>query len=329
MFSSRESTRAVFALPGAPARFELRLLPFSHEHVVALVRSLDAGASTVSHHPKLDSANDSGPSGDLARQLAAAIENDELRLVYQPKLNLVPRYVCGVEALVRWPHPDRGLLTAKEFIPLAEEYKLVDALGDWVVDATCRQASEWQSTSLADIRVAVNLSTQQLHDRRLAGRILRALTRHRLMPDSLDIEIRESALMNASASTLDILSRLKESGVGIAIDDFGTGFSSLSYLKTLPLDAIKIDRSFVSATGNAGGDVHSVCAAVIALAHNLGLQVIAEGVETEEQLRYLHFLDCDQVQGYHIARPMSAADVSAHIAEHRARYPKRNLEDRA
>ncbi len=261
----------------------------------------------------------------LEQELRRAIDNDELELHFQPKLNLVPRYVCGVEALVRWRHPQRGMIPPDRFVPIAETSGLIDALGDWVLHAACRQIEAWQATPLADVRVAINLSTQQFRDPRLAGRILRSLTRHRLMPDSLDIELTESALMTDAESTIRSLARLKEAGIGIAIDDFGTGFSSLSYLTMLPLDTVKIDKSFVSNVQEEGSDLRSICTAVIAMAHSLGLTVVAEGVETKEQLQYLHFLDCDQVQGFYFAKPMPGDAATKFIGEHRARYPKRSL----
>ncbi len=262
---------------------------------------------------------------ELEQELRQAIEHDELELHFQPKLNLAPRYISGVEALVRWRHPRRGMIPPDQFIPVAETSGQIDALGDWVLHAACRQIRSWQATPLADVRVAINLSTQQFRDPRLASRILRSLTRYRLMPDSLDIELTESALMSDAETTIRSLARLKEAGIGIAIDDFGTGFSSLSYLTMLPLDAVKIDKTFVSTVQEEGSDLRSICTAVIAMAHSLGLYVIAEGVETEEQLQYLHFLDCDQVQGFHFARPMAGEQVSEFILEHRAQYPKRSL----
>lgn len=312
--------------------FEIRVVPYTDDHAIVLLRNedtalvqADLGRNRISLYSGARSREHSEQL-ELQQELRRAIENDELELHFQPKLNLAPRFISGVEALVRWRHPRRGMVYPDQFIPVAESSGQIDALGDWVLHAACRQIRAWQSTPLADVRVAINLSTQQFRDSRLASRVLRSLTRYQLMPDSLDIELTESALMSDAETTIRSLARLKEAGIGIAIDDFGTGFSSLSYLTMLPLDAVKIDKSFVSNVEEEGSDLRSICTAVIAMAHSLGLYVIAEGVETEEQLQYLHFLDCDQVQGFHFAKPMSGKSVSEFILDHRAQYPRRALQ---
>ncbi|MEM9402164.1 MAG: EAL domain-containing protein [Pseudomonadota bacterium] len=315
-FEEREFTVGV-------ASCEVRLFRCSDHEIAALVRNLDVDVATFMQEQGPAS---NGEDNDYQRALllSRAIADDQLELVLQPKLNLVPRYIDSVEALLRWPQTDSEDWLPERILPLAEAHGLSKALDDWVLNAACRIVAQWQSTPLADLRIAINLSARQFRDPRLSGKIMRALTRHRLMPDSLELEFREQDLLNALPSTLDGLVRLHESGVFISVDDFGTGASSVAQLRNLPLNSIKIDQSLVSATREPGSDMHSLCAAMIALAHSLGLNVTAEGVETEEQLRYLHFLDCDQVQGFHVARPMSFDVLTTFVSEHRARYPRRH-----
>ena len=241
----------------------------------------------------------------LQGDLRLAIERNELELHYQPKIDGRSGRVTGAEALVRWNHPDKGMVSPVQFIPLAERFGLIGTLGQWVIDDACRQIRAWldAGTSMA---VAVNLSVHQLRRDDLVPRIQAALERYRIDPKLLTFEITESAAMEDTQNTMRSFSELARLGVSLSIDDFGTGYSSLAYLRKLPATQIKIDRSFVSDLGQSA-DALAVVKAVVSLAHALGLEVVAEGVETERQRDTLVQLQCDQLQGYLFAKPMPAA----------------------
>jgi diguanylate cyclase (GGDEF)-like protein/PAS domain S-box-containing protein len=238
-------------------------------------------------------------------ELRHAIDHGELRLHYQPIVALADGGVRSVEALVRWEHPERGLLQPGAFIPLAEDSGLIVPLGRWVLGEACRQAAAW-----TDVRVAVNLSTRQLADRSLVTDVADILARTRLDPSRLTLEITETLIMERLEASIELLHQLKALGVRLSLDDFGTGYSSLSYLERLPLDVLKLDRSFVSGLG-AGADEPAIVAAVIEMGRALGMTVIAEGVETEEQVARLRGLGCAYAQGFHFARPQPAAALEA------------------
>ena len=246
----------------------------------------------------------------LESELRGAIERDELVLHYQPKTDIASGAMLGVEALVRWQHPVRGLVPPGDFIPLAEERGLIVPIGRWVIDAACRQLREWLDAGLNAPRCAVNLSAHQLASLALIDDIRSALARHRLPPDALEVELTESVLMADPERANGMLQQLHAMGVRISIDDFGTGYSSLSYLKRFPAQALKIDRSFIRGLPADVDDV-AITQAVIAMAHSLGLQVVAEGVETAEQLAMLRGLGCDEAQGFHLHRPLPAEKLSA------------------
>ena len=243
--------------------------------------------------------------------LRRAIEGGELRLHYQPIVAVDDGAIHGVEALVRWEHPDRGLVSPAEFIPLAEESGLIVPLGRRVIEDACRQAARWQRSHAdrAGLSVSVNLSTRQLADRELVPTVSRILRSTALPPGCLTLEITESLLMQDVESSIDILRALKALGVRLSLDDFGTGYSSLGHLKRFPLDILKLDRSFVSSLSD-DSDAPAIIAAVIEMARALRMQVIAEGVETEAQLATLRSLGCDLAQGYHFARPLAAEAVT-------------------
>jgi diguanylate cyclase (GGDEF)-like protein/PAS domain S-box-containing protein len=240
------------------------------------------------------------------RALRQALHREELVLHYQPVLSLPDLRITGVEALVRWEHPERGLLLPGEFVPLAEETGQILELGDWVLAEACRQAAAWCGELGADrtLEVAVNLSTKQLSQPNLAKRVAALLERHRLPPAqvSLCLEITESLMLEDPMVTGGLLGDLARLGVRLAIDDFGTGYSSLAYLRRFPVHTLKVDRSFVSGLG-VDADSRAVVAAIIELAHALGLEVVAEGVEEQEQLDALVDLGCDRAQGFLFARP--------------------------
>ncbi len=241
---------------------------------------------------------------DMVRDLRRAIEQGELELFYQPKVNAPTGEITGAEALMRWRHPLRGVVSPGVFIPVAERFGLIGMLGNWVIDEACRQARAWRDQGLR-MRVAINLSVQQMRQEDIVDRIAEALRRHRVNPRLLTCEITESAAMDDTGSTKALFARLEALGVHISIDDFGTGYSSLAYLRQLPAEELKIDQSFV-ADLETSGDARAIVDAVVKLAQALGLKVVAEGVETEGQQRILRSLGCDQLQGYLFARPMSA-----------------------
>jgi diguanylate cyclase (GGDEF)-like protein len=245
--------------------------------------------------------------------LHRALERHELRLHYQPVVEISGvTTVVGVEALIRWQHPNQGLVAPTRFVPVAEESGLIIPIGAWVLEQACRQLRAWNHHvgNGPQGSVEVNLSARQIDDPRIVTTVERILARTGLPPEHLTLEITESALMEDAAAALDVLRALKKIGVSLAIDDFGTGYSSLSYLQRFPLDFLKVDRSFVETLGiDAGGE--EIVSAVINLAHALGLKVVAEGVETEEQLEILRSLRCDFAQGFLFARPQPAADIVA------------------
>ena len=248
----------------------------------------------------------------LESDLRLAVERDELVLHYQPKIDLASGSMRGIEALIRWQHPERGLLPPGEFIPMAEDSGLIVPLGRWVLREACGQLRAWRDAGISVPRCAVNLSARQFGNESLLDDVLESLSGAGLGADLLEVEITESVLMSDPERANRILQRLHALGVHISIDDFGTGYSSLAYLKRFPAQTLKIDRSFVSGLP-ADRDDAAITQAVIALSHSLGLQVVAEGVETQEQLEFLQRLGCDQAQGYLIGRPMPAAQLAPRL----------------
>ena len=240
----------------------------------------------------------------LQHDLRSAIERNELQLYYQPKIHAKSGQITGVEALLRWQHAVRGFVPPNLFIPIAERFGLIGTIGNWVIDEACRQMSEWRKQGLR-MRVAVNLSVHQLRQEDLVQRVRIAVDHFRVDPALLTFEITESVAMEDTQETMRAFSQLAAVGVSLAIDDFGTGYSSLSYLRKLPARQLKIDQSFVQDLG-ASQDALAVVDAVIKLAHALGLNVVAEGVETARQRDILLTLQCDELQGYLFARPMAA-----------------------
>ena len=245
----------------------------------------------------------------MESELRRALEHHELEVYYQPQANLEDGRVIGMEALVRWPHPTRGMVAPVEFIALAEETGLINPLGDWVLRTACAQLQQWITQGLPPLRVAVNLSVRQLLQKDFAASVEAALADSGLAPHLLELEITESTLMEYAQDTLMALHRLRALGVRLSIDDFGTGYSSLSYLKRFPVDIIKIDRSFVRDLPQDADDA-AIVSAIIALAHSLRLEVVAEGVETESQLRFLREKHCDLLQGYYLSPAIPAAQFA-------------------
>ena len=245
---------------------------------------------------------------ELLQDLRRAIANRELELHYQPKIHAPSGQITGAEALMRWKHPQRGMIGPNIFIPLAERYGLINALGNWLIEDVCRQIRAWRDQGLR-MRVALNLSVHQLRQADLAERIVEALARHHIEPSLLTCEITESAAMDDTRVTLQMIEQLSAAGVHLSIDDFGTGYSSLSYLRQLAAEELKIDRSFICDL-ETSADARAIVDAVVKLAQALGLKVVAEGVETEQQQEILRRLGCNELQGYLFAKPMSASALA-------------------
>jgi len=269
---------------------------------------------TASHHAKKQGRNNyqfysSTLSANALRRMAIehglrhALENDEFHIAYQPKVDLSTGRIIGAEALARWSNPDLGPISPVEFVPVSEETGLIVPIGDWILVNACRQAKEWADLGLVDVSVAVNLSVRQFRQGNLAERVKEVLEMTSLPSHCLDLELTESMLVENAEETVRVLKELKALGVSLSIDDFGTGYSSLSYLTKFPLDALKVDRSFVTGLPD-NPDAVTMAKAIVNMAQNLGLKVIAEGVENERQSTFLHGLGSDIGQGYLFSRPV-------------------------
>ncbi len=258
----------------------------------------------------------------IEEDLRNALEQDQLELYYQPKIDCRTEKVVGAEALVRWHHPERGLILPGEFISVAEECGLINRLGAWVLEKACKQTQAWRDSSLPGMRIAVNLSPAQFQDAELVESVTKIVKDTALPEGTLELEITESILMNNPEKAVSTLKELKALGVMIAIDDFGTGYSSLNYLKRFPVGSIKIDRSFVN-------DIHvdlddkAIVDAVIGLGHSLNLEVVAEGVEEVEQLEYLREKGCDFIQGFLFSKPLPATTFESWVSDRHSRVPER------
>ncbi|MFL6672758.1 MAG: EAL domain-containing protein [Massilia sp.] len=253
---------------------------------------------------------------DLELALRGALEERQFVLYYQPKLELNTGRISGVEALLRWNRPGYGLVYPAEFVPVMEETGLVVRVGEWIIDEACRQVAEWNREGVRDVRVAVNVSSRQFVEGDLEGAIRRALDTHGIEPGLLELELTESALMSNAEHTIEVLTSLKQLGIRIAIDDFGTGYSSLAYLKRFPVDKLKIDIAFVRDVTTNPDDA-AIALAIISMAHSLHMLVIAEGVESRAQMAYLRRHRCDEIQGFHFARALPAADLARLVIENR------------
>jgi diguanylate cyclase (GGDEF)-like protein len=250
----------------------------------------------------------------LESDLHNAIAQNEFELYYQPKVNMTSGAVRSAEALIRWAHPKRGLISPDDFIPLAEECGLIGAIGEWVVREACRQARAWQDDGMAPLRISVNLSPSQFRGSGLIDTIRRALDDARLPPEYLEVELTESAVMSDPEESISILEQLSAMGVLVSVDDFGTGYSSMSYLRRFPIDKLKIDRVFINEIASRPEDA-SIVSAIVSLAHSLRLKVVAEGVETPAQLDFLKTVGCDEYQGYHFSRPLPALEFERVIRD--------------
>ena len=292
----------------------------------ALLRSADAAMSRAKERgrnnvqlsvPEL--TEESLRRLSLQAGLRQAIENDELVLHYQPVLSLATGRIVELEALVRWQHPRNGLIMPNDFIHVAEKAGMMVSLGEWVLARAAQQTKIWQEAGFPELRIAINLSPSQFHEKNLVTNVRRALADTKLSPDSLEIEITEGVAMEDAEVTVANLLALRELNVGVSIDDFGTGYSSLSYLKRFPVTTLKIDRSFVTDVVTNSADA-GIVRAVVAMAHGLKLNVIAEGVETKEQFAHLRESGCDALQGYWFSRPLTVSGVEVLLAEERERW---------
>jgi len=316
------------------ASIGITIWPEDGEDVETLVRNAD----TAMYHAKEQGRNSYQFYADpmnavifkrllLENKLRRAIERDELELHFQPKVKLATGRVTGLEALARWRDPELGIVAPSEFIPLAEETGLIGAIGEWAVQAALLQARAWREQGISGLRVSVNLSGRELDDS-LVRRVVGFLQEAAVDPEWLDLEITETALMSNEALSGRVLGELRNLGVTISLDDFGTGYSSLSYLRRLPIDTVKIDRSFIQGIESEPDDA-SLVAAIVSMAKVLRLSVVVEGVENEEQLQLLRDVGCDEVQGNWLSPPIGPGGVAAMLREFEgARRPKRRARGR-
>jgi diguanylate cyclase (GGDEF)-like protein len=286
----------------------------------AMYQSKRAGRGRYTFYdPALNQTSDRQFS--LEQRLPTAIAEDELVLHFQPKVRLSDFKIVGLEALVRWQRPEHGLIHPGEFVPMAELSGMDVALGDWVAQAACRQLAQWKEMGLEPVPVAINVSARQLRDVEFPKRISALLASHVIAAEWLEIEITESSLVESIEIATGVLMELQRIGIHIALDDFGNGYSSLSYIRTLPIHAIKIDRAFIKDIRNNPQDA-TIVETIVIMAHKLQMQVVAEGVELQDQLLYLRSIQCDQVQGYYMSRPVDATATSQLIRQSILTPPK-------
>jgi diguanylate cyclase (GGDEF)-like protein len=296
----------------------ISIFPVDGVNTTALIKNADAAL----HQAKIEGRNNfqyyTGQMNATAWQrlkleteLRRALEREEFVLYYQPKVDMESGKIVGAEALLRWQSPERGLVAPGEFIPLLEETGLILPVGEWVLRASCKQAHAWQDAGFQGIHIAVNLSTLQFKQPDFAGLVLSILNENGLDPalGAIELELTETLLMNNAVAAIETLIKLREAGIHFSIDDFGTGYSSLSYLKRFPISSLKIDQSFVRDLSRNKED-EAIVAAIIALGHSLGLNVIAEGVETTAQLDRLRKQGCNEMQGFLFSRPVPAAEMT-------------------
>jgi len=275
----------------------------------AMYRAKDVGRNNFQFHTKELTARISDRLA-LDAGLRRALDRGELFLNYQPQYDLKTRRVIGMEALIRWDHPERGVMQPGKFIALAEDNGLIVPIGAWVIHTACVHNKALQDQGIAPIKVAVNLSARQFRQKGLVKAIAAILQDTGLDPRYLELELTESMVMHSAEEVIGMLRELQCMGVQLSVDDFGTGYSSLSYLKRFPVHRLKIDQSFVRDIG-ADADDTAIVQSVIALGHALKMAVVAEGVETQEQLAFLTAADCDEAQGFYFSKPVGFEDLSA------------------
>ena len=299
------------------------LYPADAPDVETLLKNADVAMYRAKEHGRNNFQFYTPEMNDLANErlalehsLRRALERNELLLHYQPKVNLETGRIVGAEALLRWQHPEWGLIAPERFIPIAEETGLIVQIGAWVIRTACNQARLWQDAGLPPVIMSVNLSARQFRQESFVKEVTQILHETGLKPEQLEMELTESMLMHNANAAISILGGLKSLGVRLSLDDFGTGYSSLSYLSRLPIDTLKIDRSFVQHIGDQDGCDNGILAqAIISLGHSLNLTVIAEGVETGEQLKFLKAHQCDEVQGFYFCKPTVAGEFAKMLAE--------------
>jgi diguanylate cyclase (GGDEF)-like protein len=285
---------------------------------IALYRAKDQGRNTYQFYT--EGMQDREVTRlELDKDISQALANDEFALYFQPQLDLRDSSIKSVEALIRWHHPRRGLVSPVDFIPLAEESGRITDIGRWVVMAACKQLSAWRDTPFSHLRIAVNLSGRELDDEHIVDHIQSSLQANGVPPAQLEVELTEEIFIQNIEHNMNQLARLHKLGVHLAIDDFGVGYSSLGYLRDFPVDLLKIDRSFITDVIKRH-DNAVITRAVINLAHNLGIEVVAEGVETAEQLQFLRDHRCDLIQGYFISRPVPAAALEKALRSGKLNY---------
>ena len=298
------------------------LFPTDGDDVDGLMKNAD----TAMYHAKAEGRNNyqfftrglneaSHEYLELERDLRGALEQQQFELYYQPKVEAKSGRVSGVEALIRWNHPQRGVVSPDKFIPIAEETGLIEALGSWVFETACSQLAAWRQLGITSVKMAVNLSPRQLRDPRLVENLKNTMATHHICEGDLELEVTETAAMANAEHAIQQMNAIRTVGAGLAIDDFGTGYSSLSYLKLFPIQTLKLDRTFVRDIETDENDA-AICIATISLAHNLGMKVVAEGVETEAQQAFLSSHQCDTLQGYLFSRPAPAAEITEYLKLH-------------
>jgi len=304
------------------ASIGISLYPRDGDHGEILLRYADIAMYRVKEHGRNSVRQFIPEMGvtaisrlNMEGALRRALERHELTLHYQPKIELATGTIVGAEALVRWHHPQIGLIHPIEFIPLAEETGLILPLGEWVLAEACRQQVSWKKSGMADLKIAINMSPRQFRQEDLSDRVAAIFAETGADPSHVTLELTESMVMQDVNSTLVALRALKKLGVSISLDDFGTGYSSLSYLRRFPIDELKIDKSFINDIHENPDDA-AIASAIIAMALSLSLSVVAEGVEKKEQAELLRKMGCSQVQGYYFGRPMDAAGFAARYREH-------------
>jgi EAL domain-containing protein (putative c-di-GMP-specific phosphodiesterase class I) len=245
---------------------------------------------------------------NIENELKIALEDNQFETFFQPRISVIDNSQKGFEALIRWRHPERGLVSPGEFIPIAEETGQILEIGEWVLMDSCKQGAIWYQQGWRGF-VSINIAALQFQQSDLVGSVINALEKSSLPAECLELEITESTLIKDIELTRNILLKLKKMGVRIALDDFGTGFSSLSYLQQLPIDTLKIDRSFINLIPNSSKSVR-LCTAIINMAHSLDLKVVAEGIEHEAQLNFLRETQCEEYQGFLYAKPMPVSEIN-------------------
>jgi EAL domain-containing protein (putative c-di-GMP-specific phosphodiesterase class I) len=283
---------------------------------IALYRAKEQGRNNYQfHNPDMNAK--ALERMELKSLLYKALERGEFLLHYQPQVEAATGRIAGMEALLRWRLPERGLVCPAEFIPIAEQTGLIVPIGEWVLRTACAQSMAWRRSALEPVSIAVNLSALQLKDQQMVGKVDSILKETGLAPGHLELEITESTIMHDIERAVSVFGSLNGLGVKITVDDFGTGYSSLYYLKKFPLYALKIDRSFVNEITENQDDA-AIATAIVAMAHSLKLKVVAEGVETEEQLEMLRFLGCDMLQGFLFSKPLPAEEAGALLESQKA-----------